>query len=225
MLVRRDNTCDHVCEEDGDRVRLVSRPAQPPLTSPFQETERDHVCESASNRGPGRLWSIKLIWRLESALGGVPVGVGQDPALAERIDEGNQSFEGNLWAGAPPRRRLNGGAHVAHSRALRRSSARPTRKSSWQAHLGTARYQRRGWAILAAGLGAATARRTFGALDARSAPPGPHRSQSTTHPKGPTTRLDRARVLEDSMGRAARTWQLRRCNLTDGVPRCPSRTT
>ena len=34
-----------------------------------------------------------------------------------------------------------------------------------------------------------------------------------------------ARVLEDSMGRAARTWQLRRCNLTDGVPRCPSRTT
>ena len=74
MLVRRDNTCDHVCEEDGDRVRLVSRPAQPPLTSPFQETERDHVCESASNRGPGRLWSIKLIWRLESALGGVLVG-------------------------------------------------------------------------------------------------------------------------------------------------------
>jgi hypothetical protein len=31
--------------------------------------------------------------------------------------------------------------------------------------------------------------------------------------------------LGDSMGRAARTWQLRRCNLTDGVPRCPSRTT
>ena len=35
----------------------------------------------------------------------------------------------------------------------------------------------------------------------------------------------RGRELEDSMGRAARTWQLRRCNLTDGVPRCPSRTT
>jgi hypothetical protein len=32
-------------------------------------------------------------------------------------------------------------------------------------------------------------------------------------------------VQEDSMGRAVRTWQLRRCNLTDGVPRCPSRTT
>lgn len=28
MLVRRDNTCDHVCEEDGDRVQSVSRPAQ-----------------------------------------------------------------------------------------------------------------------------------------------------------------------------------------------------
>src|SRR4051794_12556474 len=31
--------------------------------------------------------------------------------------------------------------------------------------------------------------------------------------------------LEDSMGRAARRWQLRRCILIDGVPRCPSRTT
>ena len=34
-----------------------------------------------------------------------------------------------------------------------------------------------------------------------------------------------AAVPEDAMGRAARTWQLRRCNLTDGVSRCPSRTT
>jgi hypothetical protein len=27
------------------------------------------------------------------------------------------------------------------------------------------------------------------------------------------------------MGRAAKRWQLRRCILIDGVPRCPSRTT
>src|SRR5215472_13054178 len=38
-------------------------------------------------------------------------------------------------------------------------------------------------------------------------------------------RQDRIAEPRDSMGRAARTWQLRRCNLTDGVPRCPSRTT
>ena len=39
-----------------------------------------------------------------------------------------------------------------------------------------------------------------------------------------TEALSRAEP-ENSMGRAARRWQLRRCILIDGVPRCPSRTT
>jgi hypothetical protein len=33
MLVRGGNTYDHVCEEDGDRVQLVLRPAQAYLGS------------------------------------------------------------------------------------------------------------------------------------------------------------------------------------------------
>src|SRR5215470_2533282 len=51
----------------------------------------------------------------------------------------------------------------------------------------------------------------------------PYRGRSFTGRIAPAS--PDAPEQEDAMGRAARTWHLRRCNLTDGVPRCPSRTT
>src|SRR6516165_10546622 len=67
--------------------------------------------------------------------------------------------------------------------------------------------------------GAVPPRRLVSALDAdrggRFAPPAADPSQATGRVKRRDNQLHRARVLEDSMGRAARTWQLRRCNLTE----------